>query len=440
MSKNHNAPKKSQSPRIVTPFVVVIVLALLARLGILLFTPEAFSTDPDGYWALAVNVAQHGTLGHEDVPSAYRPCAYPILLAPCASLNGDWSRVAVGVLHLAMGMATVGLTFGLAVRVGLKSYAPLAALLVAFDPILLRQSTLVMTETAAAFFAAAGLYAISLLIERPTPGRAALVGGVLAMASLFRPVFLPWMVLSIVLLAVFLRRRSKVEARASRMHPASWSIVFTAVIAAACVLAPWLVRNQIQFGRPIAATTHGGYTLYLANNRPFYEYLLAAPWGSVWDAKELGPRWHRKPHQRTPEIELADDRDGYAAAFDTIRSRPGVFAYSCLVRVGRLWAVMPHQVSAGRLIAAWYVLEFSLAALGVWAICRYETARSPLWLWGFLLILCLTAVHTFYWTNMRMRAPLEPVIALAAAAGLAGITARKSTARRTPSGSPGPRI
>ena len=31
----------------------------------------------------------------------------------------------------------------------------------------------------------------------------------------------------------------------------------------------------------------------------------------------------------------------------------------------------------------------------------------------------VTAVHTFYWSNMRMRAPLTPVIALAAAAGVA---------------------
>ena len=40
------------------------------------------------------------------------------------------------------------------------------------------------------------------------------------------------------------------------------------------------------------------------------------------------------------------------------------------------------------------------------------------WLWGLLLVACLTAVHTFYWTDMRMRAPLMPVVALAAAGGL----------------------
>jgi len=34
------------------------------------------------------------------------------------------------------------------------------------------------------------------------------------------------------------------------------------------------------------------------------------------------------------------------------------------------------------------------------------------------LILSLTAVHAFYWSDMRMRAPLVPAIALLAASGV----------------------
>jgi hypothetical protein len=42
-----------------------------------------------------------------------------------------------------------------------------------------------------------------------------------------------------------------------------------------------------------------------------------------------------------------------------------------------------------------------------------------------LLCLSFTAVHTFYWTDLRMRAPLMPFVALVAAAGLAWLTARR---------------
>ena len=38
---------------------------------------------------------------------------------------------------------------------------------------------------------------------------------------------------------------------------------------------------------------------------------------------------------------------------------------------------------------------------------------------------CLTAIHTLYWSNLRMRAPLMPVVALAASAGAAWIAARR---------------
>ncbi len=87
---------------------------------------------------------------------------------------------------------------------------------------------------------------------------------------------------------------------------------------------------------------------------------------------------------------------------------------------------MPHKVPGRRLVAAWYTLEFLLAAIGVWAIFHSKTARSPVWLWAFFLVACITAVHTVYWTNMRMRAPLQPIIALAATAGLASVIRRKS--------------
>ena len=211
------------------------------------------------------------------------------------------------------------------------------------------------------------------------------------------------------------------------------------------VLSPWAIRNQIQFGRPIVTTTHGGYTLLLANNPEFYQWLYSGQWGSVWRADQLTP-WN----QRKPSGELEDDRLAYAEAWQTIRHEPITFAYSCLVRLGRLWSPLPHQVAADETparrlsryaVAVWYVFEFLLAAVGLRRVRNAECGmtndelrtpqadihhssfiihHSPSWLWGLLLVACLTAVHTLYWTDMRMRAPLMPVVALAAATGALG--------------------
>jgi len=56
-----------------------------------------------------------------------------------------------------------------------------------------------------------------------------------------------------------------------------------------------------------------------------------------------------------------------------------------------------------------------------------DAIRLP-WLstWGFGLLLAVvfTGVHAFYWSNIRMRAPLVPLVAMAAAAGSAELVRR----------------
>ena len=214
------------------------------------------------------------------------------------------------------------------------------------------------------------------------------------------------------------------------------------------MLSPWTIRNQLQFGRPIITTTHGGYTLRLANNPEFYDWLRHGSWGSVWQAEQFNADWDR----RRPSDELSADRQAYDEAWQTIRAQPGMFLYACAVRVGRFWSPLPHQVAAnesllGRLsryaVALWYVAEFALAIFGIWRVSRFSRppicsssfplshralkcpALSPsAWHWGLLLVLCLMAGHAVYWTDMRMRAPIMPVVAIIAAAGLFGCRPR----------------
>ena len=79
-------------------------------------------------------------------------------------------------------------------------------------------------------------------------------------------------------------------------------------------------------------------------------------------------------------------------------------------------------------VACWYAVAMLLAAIGAWTLGR-RLWRTP-WVWGLLLCLAVTGVHTFYWTDMRMRAPFIPVLCLAAAVGIGRVSgwvnARKS--------------
>ncbi|MDD4268288.1 MAG: hypothetical protein PHO07_08070 [Pirellulales bacterium] len=408
----------------------LLVLTLVVRAGIIAATPQAFDGDPDAYRAVAGNLVEHGCLGSKDIPTATRPPLYPLLLAACLSVDAE-ARLSLAAAHVLLALATVFFSCRLAERWGLGRWAPAAAVLVAVDPILLAQSTLVMTETLATLLAAASLLAVTACAAQATGRRAAAAGGLIAAAALCRPTFLPWLGLVIVLLPWFgkgWRQRARLLAAAA--------------IAAAVVLGPWAARNALHFGKPTPATNHGGFTLLLANNPSFYDYLGRRSPGETWNADQFNSDWSVRAQSLAPGDEVAADRLAYADACQTIRSRPRMFAYACLVRLGRTWALLPHRIDSAETargrgarwaVAVFYAAESLLALVGLVALARGKVGRNRLvsgWSWGLLLVVVFTAVHTVFWTNMRMRAPLIPVVAAASAAGLGSLWG--SLSRRKP--------
>ncbi len=436
-----------RSPRIVW---LLLIAAALVRVGLLAGMPDALTADPDEYRRLAENVLEHGVFGSGRVPTAYRPPAYPLLLVPCVAL-GPAARVAIGALHVALGIATVGLTLVLARRAGMSDVpATLAAALVALDPILLAQSAQVMSETPAALLAVLAVVLLDRCSRQPSVKNAFPAGVALGALVLCRPALLAFPLLAVLLLPWFAspageRGRTKLRGRSLR--------ALAGVVAGlALVVGPWVVRNHAVVGRPTAATTHGGYTLLLSNNAYFYDHLARGSWFRAWEAAPFHAWWRRElaaaelllpPTElpgrsaannsavpplrfRSPEAELQADALAYRHAFAAMRARPGMFAWSCAVRAGHFWSPLPFQVSpdespprrAARLgVAAWYAPQFVLAAVGLACVLWRAPARRPVFLWGLLLALTLTAVHTFFWSNLRMRAPLMPLVAIAAAEG-----------------------
>jgi 4-amino-4-deoxy-L-arabinose transferase-like glycosyltransferase len=400
------------------------LFALVVRGGFLAARFNQLAADPDGYRALAANLLAHGVFGHGEVPTAYRPPLYPLVVAGCLTIPVD-ARLMIAVCHLGLGVLTVVLTAWLARRWGLGRGAWLAGMLVACDPILLNQSALVMTETLAACLAtlALALLTVGGVNERPS-GRAAWLataGGCLGAAALCRPTFLAWAALLTLALAW---TRQDWSARLRAMAP------FLAAMLA--VLSPWAVRNQLTFGKPIVTTTHGGYTLLLGNNADYYNHLRQARSGEVWRADALD----RSLRDARVDDEFANDRREYELAWRTIREQPGMFAYASLLRVARFWGVLPQRTlepepMAVRWLryatAGWYGLLFALAALAIGT--RALRLMALPWLWGTCLAISFTAVHAIYWSDMRMRAPLMPLVCLAAAAGLERLFSRMGKSR-----------
>ncbi|MFZ4470852.1 MAG: hypothetical protein ACOYOZ_16435 [Pirellula sp.] len=449
------------------------LICLCVRLGIFGLVPSALETDPDAYLALARGWAATGTYGRIDdlghvVPTAYRPPVYPWLLSWVQStkpvdptvhdpVSDDRNSIMIG--HALLGAATCLLTWSLARHLGLSLWVSrLAAFLVLIDPILLRQSMLVMTETVATFLSLLAWWLAIIFgnhgdkshrdragfgsMFRASSSRLVaanqglLLGLVLGVTALCRPTAMAW--IGLWGLAEGIRLAFNKSLHRSWMEWVRWG---SAGVAVFLVLGFWFERNREQMGRGILTTTHGGYTLYLANNPVLYSHWRKSNWmNSVsreWDEEAFHRQWaqERATLERPTEIEL--DTFANHQAVQTIRANPSLFLYGCLVRQGWFWAWWPSQRQANlwmRMgIGIWYAVILGLACaqgarwifrrLGFGRTLKGQPTSSDLgrWLPGAMLLLSLVVVHSVYWSNMRMRAPLVPLVSLLAASGVVGV-------------------
>ncbi|PHS00442.1 MAG: hypothetical protein COA78_23950 [Blastopirellula sp.] len=415
---------------------LALAITIIVRIAVSAVSLSKLEDDPDSYRLLATNLIhkQSFTLDDPAEPTAFRPVLYPLLLA-ATSRSGSVLPAEVAALHLVLGALTVAGVYAWVFHLGYRKQAFAAAVLVGIDPVLLNQSTLVMSETFAVFLTVLVLITITALHQtliatsteekdsttknqsaskNDLPIRAMNVAGALMLAFYCRPSFLIWWAL--ILLAFVVVRGVDWKKR--------MLAVFSICLVSIFMLLPWVARNYLVFDAPVIATTHGGVTLLLGNNPEFYEYLQNGD-SPVWDSTSFHERLDDDyPAAFSSQGELARDKELSDEAVENIQASPGMFAYSSLIRFGRLWRPMPHQLSeqesiqrtsARYLVGIWYTLQFIFAAIGLWQL-RSKLLSSP-WLMIVLLPISLSLVHSVFWSNIRMRAPVVPVIALLAVLG-----------------------
>ena len=390
---------------------MILLGAVLVRLAVM-GTGLGRLDDPDGYLTLARSVADGNGLSLHGKPTAYRPPLYPILLAPLVgSLPGRSLVWGVGGLHLALGVGTVGLVAWTARRWGFSEARTLvASAIVAFDPVLVVQSKSVMTETPAAFLVALTLAALAVR------GRVGfLAGGVgFGLASLCRPSLLPAAILTIL--------------ASGLVGPGDWKARIRRAVLLGLVttltLLPWAWRNARYLGEPVWSTTHGGYTLALANNPAYYADVLDGPPGAIWSGPHQA-EWFASVDRSTRGMtEPEADRALRSSAARMLVEHPGSFARASIARLGRFWGLAPssavYPTGLRVLTATWTAPLWVALAIGLMGRDSWRWPRIA----AIGFIAALSFVHVVYWTDLRMRAPLVPAIGLVAAGARPGRSSR----------------
>lgn len=396
---------------------------------------DAFLADPDAYRLLAVELSAHGVFGANSSPTAFRPPLYPSILSFGVTASHELSTVFLKALHSLLGASTCFLTFCLAFatqnllwptrfkRISeswssltdrqywdffRQVIAPfLAALMVAIDPILVRQSQLIMTETLATFLAALALWQMFRAYCDPTPSKLLAVGLGIGLSVLCRPIAVGWG--GVFIGAFLLGRFASKSPNESPRYRIVWCVL-AYVLGLLCFIIPWGLRNKVELNRWIFTTTHGGYTLLLANNNSLYDHFEKTA-SRNWDDTTFQAEWSAKTAGLN---ELEQDELANSMARNVIQQRPLLFFKSCLIRLGWLWAPWPNQqnwiVSTG--IGVWYSLAFVAAFVGAFVSWRQYDGffRNPILMPTACLILSLSVIHAVYWSNLRMRSVAMPAI------------------------------
>jgi 4-amino-4-deoxy-L-arabinose transferase-like glycosyltransferase len=376
-----------------------MILAVLPRAAVMARGSAAFD-DPDNYLPMARSLASGQGFAFNGRATAYRPPLYPVLLVPAVFL-GDWERWGVAALHLSLGAGTVWMTAAAARGFGLSERrAMLAAFIAACDPVLAWQARSVMTETPAAFLVAATVAGLS-----RGGRRGATLGGLgFGLAGLCRPSLLAGAALTI--LAGLAAPPGRPWERIVR----SGLLALTIVV----VLLPWMIRNLVVFGDPIWTTTHGGYTLALANNPVYYREILDGPPGRVWTGEDQWQWWDSVNRETSGMTEHQADRYLRETVRRLASERPREFARASLARLGHFWGVAPaasvYPEFARFATMAWTVPLWAALMVGLVnrALPSWPRIAAP------MIVLGLTLVHAVFWTDLRMRAPILPAIALIA--------------------------
>jgi 4-amino-4-deoxy-L-arabinose transferase-like glycosyltransferase len=397
-------------------FLALAVLGIAARLVFALSSGNHVRSnlsgggDTDAYIRLSNSLYAGRGLTYYGQPSAFRPPAYPILLATCHYLFGANYLGAIRLLQFIAGLATAWMCARTAEELWGPRVFRKCFVLTLFFPTLLYFTGEILTETFAAFLASCFFY----LLVRMRAGRApdlARIGVVAGVAALlrFNTIFFPL----IAALGVISTRQGK----------ARWKGLLMVTLIPLAILLPWVVRNLIVFHGEVLYSTHTGMDLVEGLLRPQgradtqqgQDIVRETGW-SMQGLENEGPGRLRYPS------EAILNRTALKAAMRLWRHAGVQGVRIVLQKIGYFWLSTDQLLDTGQLSRRVRFIRV-LGVLVYWAcliagliglVLQYKKdAATAKTLAAYLFV--ATCLHLLFAMNTRLRVPLvDPLICMLA--------------------------
>jgi 4-amino-4-deoxy-L-arabinose transferase-like glycosyltransferase len=429
------------------PLAAVVAIAFAVRIAWDVYARwrPTINDDAGRYDFLARSLVDGlGYINPNGNPTMFWPPGWPFLLALIYRLSperlvGDHQLQAALAVNAALGAATVALVYALARRAFDRTTALVAAALVALTPSLVIYAGTTLSETAFIAITLTGLWlwveaehrrdllwtaAGALLI-----GYAALVRGQAALLPLVAVPF--W----------FAATR---DARAPALRAA------LALALTLAVVAPWTWRNYDESGSLVFISSNAGVDFYIGHSD-----------GATGAGRKVDDLVFRYPELPPAEAEARVNRDGFRKGLSYAVRHP---LRELTLSARKLWHLYArddeavgwadahgerHVFGDGERLAwraladVYYWLLLILAAIGAITTLRSTTSRQrvdttggptrrpvpddrrpttddrrPTQILLASLVVYWTLVHIAFFADPRFHAPILPVIAIAAAAGI----------------------
>ncbi|MBL7516420.1 ArnT family glycosyltransferase, partial [Frankia nepalensis] len=352
-------------------------------------------------------VADHTYSMDGETPSAYRPPAYPFLLAAFRLLDvGVIGLRIVNALLFALGVYGIYL---LGRRLITPAAGALAAVLSAcYPPLVYTSANLYPQALSLALIVGLLLAALRALDAGGWRAKAAygLAGGLaLGALALAAPSYGAIGALLVGWLVLFRRR-------------AGGLLVAAALVVAAAVLpAAWVTRNLVTLDAFVPVSTNDGYNLLLGNN----------PQATPTSGDRIDVTPYLPPQGAPPESEVEQSRRFRTAAVDWVGDNPGDAAWLYLGKLANHYNITNEYSTSGvggRLArdALTAVVYLPLLALFLVRVAAAARGAAPLRRGEGLLLTIVVGVPfpmAVYTTRIRYRLPLDCLMFLVAL-GLAG--------------------
>jgi hypothetical protein len=399
-------------------YAVIAIAAALPRLIALLYersdVTEAYVDKGDDF---AQTFLDSGTYGFiPEIPSAYTQPLYGFFLIPIYAV-ADRGWLAIGLAHIVVAVATAWLVFVLARRLLDVRGALVAALLTTLHPYLVWHDVHMNREILDHFLAVSAVLLALVLADGTRPAALAGVGlgvvsGLMVLGNV-RTALVP------VLLAAYVLWRRRAW---------TWEPV-VALVVAALVVVPWVVRNEVSVG--CAAITTDARALWKANNEHTLDTLQRGGW--IDDVPNIpgtpaSPQDAAEVYYETGRIVETDEceqmRFYRELAFEFMREEPAEKARLALFGAKLLWQPWVFQTEGrpgrgtwldlGRSIAepAFMIVVYLLAAYGLTVVPRHFAVLSV------ALFAYQTVMAMLFVGATRYRVPFDFLLMVLAAASL----------------------